>query len=166
MIKNEAKVLDSKMVNAVREQIEHRAQWLYFLLTEAEKNGIDTGFAKNAIFNCGCMRRLKKEDLGRFREIYTEMFETMPPVFEQIAQVTDEELLLKMYYCPLVAGWKKVTQDEETIRRLCDIAMYGDRGMFSTDGLEFLLESTIAEGYECCTVRVMNTAGTSEPDKK
>lgn len=157
MIKNEPKTRDDKAVNEVRAQIEHRAQWLYFLLTEAEKNGVDPEFAKKAIFNCGCLKKLSPEDLSHFREIYTSVFEDMPPIFEQVAEVTDKELLLKMYYCPLVAGWKKVTDDEEEIKQLCDIAMYGDRGMFSTEGLQFNLESTIADGCECCTVRVVNT---------
>lgn len=38
---------------------------------------------------------------------------------------------MHFHHCPLVAGWQRVTDDEELIERYCDIAMEGDRGIFS-----------------------------------
>jgi hypothetical protein len=67
--------------------------------------------------------------------------------------VTDEELKIEFHYCPLVAAWKKLTNDEEKIATLCDIAMDGDRGIASEfDSFEFELGKTIAKGDKICEV--------------
>ena len=52
-VKNEPKI-KSKLIVAIREQLEHRASWLYLLCDEAKKRGLDPNdFAAAAIKRCG-----------------------------------------------------------------------------------------------------------------
>lgn len=52
-VKNEPKI-KNKLIVAIREQLEHRALWLYLLCDEAKKEGIaPTSFARKAISRCG-----------------------------------------------------------------------------------------------------------------
>jgi hypothetical protein len=68
---------------------------------------------------------------------------------------TDEELKIDFHYCPLVAAWKKLTNDETRISALCDIAMDGDRGIISKfDKFTFELGDTIANGKDTCQVLI------------
>ena len=51
-IRNEAKI-KNKIITAVREQLEHRALWLYLLRDETAKRGIDPNeFSSDAIGRC------------------------------------------------------------------------------------------------------------------
>lgn len=63
-IKNEAKI-KNKIIVAVREQLEHRALWLYLLRDEARKRGLyPNEFSSVAIRRCGLAQRknlVKKE---------------------------------------------------------------------------------------------------------
>ena len=53
MAKNEAKIKNPLIV-AIREQLEHRALWMYLLCDEAKKKGLDsTDYAPAAIKRCG-----------------------------------------------------------------------------------------------------------------
>jgi hypothetical protein len=48
---------NNKIIKAVRGMLEHRATWLYLLLDEARKRGINTeDFAKAAVMRCGCFQ--------------------------------------------------------------------------------------------------------------
>ena len=52
-----------------------------------------------------------------------------------------------------MAAWKKQTNDEKDIEKLCDIAMDGDRGIVSMfPDFEFVLEETIAQGKPVCRI--------------
>ena len=52
-VKNEAKIKNPLIV-AIREQLEHRALWMYLLCDEAKKKGLDaTEYAPEAIKRCG-----------------------------------------------------------------------------------------------------------------
>ena len=52
-IVNEAKI-KNPFIAKIRELLEHRAFWLYLLVDEAEKRGLDpTDFASAAISRCG-----------------------------------------------------------------------------------------------------------------
>ena len=52
-INNEAKIKNPLIV-AIREQLEHRALWMYLLCDEAKKKGLDaTTYAPDAIKRCG-----------------------------------------------------------------------------------------------------------------
>lgn len=52
-VKNEPKIKNA-LITAIREQLEHRATWLYLLCDEAEKRGLDKkDFGSAAIKRCG-----------------------------------------------------------------------------------------------------------------
>lgn len=58
-------------IKAIRGLLEHRAAWLYLLLDEAGKRGIQTDeFAKAAILRCGCFQgdRLRAGIGGNHRQ--------------------------------------------------------------------------------------------------
>lgn len=56
MVKNEPKYRIS-VLQKIREQLEHRALWLYLLCREAEKKGIAwEDFAPSAVRSCGLMQ--------------------------------------------------------------------------------------------------------------
>jgi len=154
-IKNKSKINEKAVLNN-RAAIEHRATWFYLLLDEARKEGLNWEFAKRAITRCGCFHGdtlfNEVENLKDFSD--NLISDTAKKVFEaEIVEVTDDKLILEFNYCPLVAAWLKQTDDEEDIVKLCDIAMDGDRGIISTlRDYELDLESTIAEGDDCCRI--------------
>ena len=66
-IKNEPKIKNPLIV-AIREQLEHRALWMYLLCDEAKKKGLDSKeYAPDAIRRCGLYQgaNLRKKAGGR-----------------------------------------------------------------------------------------------------
>lgn len=154
MIKNEASDR-GQHIKDLRDAIEHRATWFYFLLQEAKKRGLDYEFARDAIKGCGCFhgnnKYTKTDDLSVFAPEFVN--ENVRNIFEMDTTLTEDEFHIEFHYCPLVAAWKKLTNDEEEIATLCDIAMDGDRGIASTfPEFEFELGKTIAKGDSICEV--------------
>lgn len=154
MIKNEASDRGQHITD-LRDAIEHRATWFYYLVQEAKKRGLDYDFARDAIKGCGCFhgnnKYTKTDDLAVFAPEFIS--ENVKNIFEMDTTLTEEEFNIDFHYCPLVAAWKKLTNDEEEIAMLCDIAMDGDRGIASTfDKFEFHLGKTIAKGDNICEV--------------
>jgi hypothetical protein len=140
----------------LRAAIEHRAAWLYCLVEEAEKAGLDTDFAHHAIFNCGCFhgdtKFTKTDDLIAFAKEFANP--NVTDIFEMEVKAEEKELAVDFHYCPLVASWLKLTKDEKKIAELCDIAMDGDRGIAERFGaFEFSLGQTIAKGDKICQIR-------------
>jgi len=147
------------LLKAIRGTLEHRAIWLYLLLKEAEKKGIqweDIGFP--AIKSCGNIHGKELVDLGRtssLKGLKKKLF-TIPAqiVFEmKILESTDHKLSIDFGYCPLVAAWQKIGCTDEEIGRLCDIAMEGDRGIAESFDGKLELGDTIANGYQKCQIR-------------
>ena len=156
MIKN-VHCINEKHTEDLRQAFEHRATWFYFLIEEAEKRGIDIQFAKDAIYKCGCFHGENKfpktDDIKEFAAAFAT--EQLKKAFEMDVKTTDEELNIEFHYCPLVAAWKKLTNDETKISKLCDIAMDGDRGIVSKyDKFTFELGDTIASGANICQVLI------------
>lgn len=142
-------------IKDLRDAIEHRATWFYYLIEEAQKRGLDYDFARSAIKSCGCFHGKNKytntDDLKAFAPEFVT--ENVKNIFEMDVNVTDEEMKIEFHYCPLVAAWNKLTDDEEKIATLCDIAMDGDRGIASQfEAFEFELGKTIAKGDSICEV--------------
>ena len=97
-IKNEAKI-KNKIIVAVREQLEHRALWLYLLRDEASKRGLDPNeFSSAAIRRCGLAQGknlVKKGKTTSLKGLKKTLF-TKPAqwVFEmKVVESTDEKLL-------------------------------------------------------------------------
>lgn len=143
----------------VREQLEHRALWLYLLVDEAEKRGLDADdFAAAAIKRCGLYQGgeiIEKSGTKSLRGLRRTLFtKSAQIVFEmKVLEETDDVLSIDFHYCPLVKAWQKQDLPDEEIERLCDIAMCGDRGIGETLGVTLELPRTIARGDDCCTIR-------------
>lgn len=161
-IHNQSKINDDQ-TNVYRSMVEHRATWLYLLLDEARKRGLDwDDFARKAVFRCGCFhgetKFTKTEDLKKFASEFAG--EVVKKVFEMdIKELSNDVFVVEFNYCPLVAAWMKQTDNEEDIAHLCDIAMEGDRGIISMlPKFEFDLQDTIASGGKVCRIVITKKA--------
>lgn len=157
-VKNDAKI-NNALLNAVREQLEHRATWLYLLCDEAQKRGLDPrDFGSAAVKRCGLTQGknlVAKGKTDSLKGLKKTLF-TLPAqlVFEmKIQNCTDDELEIHFHYCPLVKAWQKAGCTDEEIAMLCDIAMCGDRGIGERYGAELDLPKTIAKGDDICHLR-------------
>jgi hypothetical protein len=152
---------EEQVVQEVRKAIEHRATWMYLLLQEARKRGLDwDDFARPAIRETGCFygqkRREMMENPGSMEEFATVFAAgTSRMVFEMEVLAADEgKYHLDFHYCPLVSAWEKLGAPPEEIEQLCDIAMDGDRGIADEfPPFEFSLGKTIAGGHPVCQIR-------------
>lgn len=147
------------LLRAVREQLEHRALWLYLLCDEAGKQGLKwEDFGCNAIKRCGLYQGKNLVEKGKTRSLkglkkvlFTRIARL---VFEmEIVECTDDTLFIDFHYCPLVKAWQKQNCSNTEIERLCDIAMCGDRGIGEIFGAELELPDTIARGKHVCKLR-------------
>ncbi len=147
------------LITAVREQLEHRALWLYLLCDEARQQGIPLdNFAPEAIHRCGLYQGsglVNKDGTKSLKGLKKTLF-TKPAqmVFEmKILRCTDDHLDIDFHYCPLVKAWQKQGCSDEDISMFCDIAMCGDRGIAESYGCELDLPKTIARGDDVCEIR-------------
>ena len=158
MIKNEPKYKIS-VLQKIREQLEHRAFWLYLLCNEAKKKGVDwEDFAPEAITECGLSQGKDLVDKGgtdSLKGLRKTLFTKAAQfVFEMdVKKSTDDELFIDFHYCPLVKAWQKAGCSDEEIARLCDIAMCGDHGIGERYNADLILESCIAKGDDICALR-------------
>ena len=144
-------------VEQLRNAIEHRATWMYLLMDEARKRGLDwDDFARKAIFKCGQFHGSTKfPDTDSIKEFGSAFaYDTLRDVFDMdVLELNEDRFVIEINYCPLVSGWLKQTTDEEDIAHLCDIAMDGDRGIVDQfPSFMFDLQSTIAKGDSVCRV--------------
>lgn len=142
-------------IKDLRDAIEHRATWFYYMFTEAKKRGLDSEFAHEAIRKCGCFHGEAKytptSDLKAFEKEFAS--ENVKNIFQMDVGCTEEQMDITFHYCPLVAAWRKLTDDEELIAEMCEIAMDGDRGICSQfKDFNFHLGKTIAKGDDICEV--------------
>ena len=158
-IKNESKIKNALIVG-IRDQLEHRALWMYLLIDEARKKGLDPNeYVPEAIKRCGLyqggnlrqkagggssLKGLKKTLFSKFAQWVFEM---------DVKRVEDDHLDIDFHYCPLVKAWQKQGCSDEEIRMLCDHAMCGDRGIAESFGCELDLPKTIARGDDVCEIR-------------
>ncbi len=152
MIKNNPTINEPDIVN-LRNFIEHRASWMALLLDEAKKEGADPEkVGRNAVFRMGKIHGEKFKGAKSMEEFAEKFLPShIRKVFEMdIANLTDDTLEVHFGYCPLVAAWQKLGLSDETIELYCDIAMDGDRGISSVNGMELTLEGTIAQGKDKC----------------
>ena len=158
-IHNEPKIKNA-IIAAIREQLEHRALWMYLLCDEAKKKGLSPEeYAPEAIHRCGryqganlrrkagggeSLKGLKKTLFSKFAQWVFEM---------DILRSDDDHLDINFHYCPLVKAWQKQGCSDEEIRLLCDHAMCGDRGIAESFGCTLELPATIARGDDVCQIR-------------
>lgn len=147
------------LIVAVREQLEHRATWLYLLCDEARKRGLDPrDFGSAAVKRCGLTQGeslVKKGSTNALTGLRKTLFTKAAQwVFEmKVIHSTDDELELHFHYCPLVKAWQKAGCSDEEIGILCDIAMCGDQGIGESYGAVLDLPKCIAKGDDICHLR-------------
>lgn len=158
IVKNEPKI-KTPIISAVREQLEHRAFWLYLLCDEADKKGLKwEDFACDAVTRCGLSQGanlVKKGKTDSLTGLRKTLF-TLPAqwIFEmKIVESTDDKLSIDFHYCPLVKAWQKAGCTDEEIARLCDIAMCGDHAIGKQYGASLDLPKCIAKGDDICALR-------------
>ena len=111
-IVNEPKIKNAFVVK-IRELLEHRAFWLYLLVDEAEKRGLDPrDFASAAISRCGISQGsdlVKKGGTKSLKGLRKTLFTKAARwVFEMdLVENTDDTLYLDFHYCPLVKAIAK-----------------------------------------------------------
>ena len=157
-ITNEPKITLS-LIQAVRGQMEQRAQWLYLLCDEAGKRGLDWwDVGSAAIKRCGLNQGadlVKKGGTKSLKGLRKTLF-TKPGqwMFEMdVKRCDDDHLDIDFHYCPLVKGWQKMGCTDEEIALLCDIAMCGDQGIGEAYGCKLDLPAAIAKGDSVCKLR-------------
>ena len=157
-IKNSTTISDP-IIDNYRSMIGHRALWMYLMLQEAKKAGLDDVFAENAIYRCGIIhgeRTSKPAGTTSLKNLMKESFkeEVGQKVFEmEVLECTDDYFAVDFHHCPLVAEWQKQGATDEEMPRLCELAMMGDRGIAEAYGCDLELPQTIAEGAPTCQIR-------------
>ncbi|HZK01395.1 MAG TPA: L-2-amino-thiazoline-4-carboxylic acid hydrolase [Anaerovoracaceae bacterium] len=157
-VKNNPKIKNIVVVQ-VREQLEHRAHWLYLLCDEAGKRGLDwDDFGSAAIQRCGLSQGNNLVKTGKTKSLkgLKKTLFTKPAqwVFEmKVLKSTDDELFLDFHYCPLVKAWQKAGCTDKEIATLCDIAMCGDHGIGECYDSVLDLPKSIAKGDDICALR-------------
>jgi hypothetical protein len=157
-LKNEPKN-KSWLVQQIRNFFEHRALWLYLLCDEAKKKGYaPEEFAPEAIKRCGLFHGSNYVDNGKsssLKALQKKLF-GLPGslIFEmKVRRTTDDNLDVDFHYCPLVKAWQKQGCSVEEMTKLCDFAMWGDRGIAESFGCTLDLNKTIAKGDDICEIR-------------
>lgn len=157
---NQPKNTGDAVTNKLRNAFSHRALWMGLLLKEMQERGLDwEEIGHSAIFSTGCMHGdgLKEkldapDSLVEFGKTFLN--EDVIKIFEMdIKKLDENELTVEFGYCPLVTAWTQAGIEGETLSKLCDIAMSGDRGIGSRfENFEFRLGKTIAQGNRVCEV--------------
>lgn len=148
-------------ITFIRGALEHRATWMYLLLKEAEKKGLQwEDIGRPAVHACGNLHGagfVQRSGTDRLKGLKDTLFtEQVQRIFEiTILESTDDTLSVDFGYCPLVAAWQKLGCSDEEIARLCDIAMEGDRGIAERFGAQLELGDTIANGHSTCQVQFL-----------
>lgn len=143
----------------IRNAMEVRAALIYYFVKAAKDMGIDyLTLGRTAMFNNGIYKaKTTFHDTDRVDELAKDYFkpETLLAFDGGLTVCNEKCLLEESTYCPLVASWQKLTDDEKFIEELCDIAMCGDRGILSCfPQFEFALLGTIFDEGKKCRVQV------------
>ncbi|MDR2110380.1 MAG: L-2-amino-thiazoline-4-carboxylic acid hydrolase [Spirochaetaceae bacterium] len=147
------------LIKKIRELLEHRALWMYLLCDEARKQGLDPErFAPAAVRRCGLYHGKNIVDGGNSRSlrVLRKKLFGLPGrlVFEmKVRRSTDDNFDVDFSYCPLVKAWQKQGCSDTEMDRMCDFAMWGDRGIAESFGCELELRKTIARGDGVCEIR-------------
>ncbi len=160
-ISNQPHVTDNELCNVRRAAIEQRGKWAAAFYLEAKKEGIDLApIMRRAIHKIGVESGQKEkavfDNKAPTAGAYATYFCNKPvsETFEKnLESLEEDEAVVSMNYCALLAAWQKMGLSDEECALLCDIAMEGDRGIAEGVGLDFELEGTLAEGCKCCTLR-------------
>ena len=155
-IKNEA-VKQNDTIEMMRKNFEHRATWMGLIYDEGKKRGVDLEeIIRAAIKRTGHIHgenikaaNKNPDSVGSFGLTFLD--DNGVKCFQMdIQDPTADKMDVEFHYCPLVSAWEKLGFDQETMAKLCDMAMDGDRGIAQANGFKFELGDTIAKGNSCC----------------
>lgn len=143
----------------IRASMEQRAALIYYFVKTAKDMNMDyitlgrKAMFQNGVYKCKNTFTPTK-DVEEFTKDYMKA-DTLR-AFDGECTVCDSGCLIEeSTYCPLVAAWQKLTDDEKFIEELCDIAMYGDRGILSCyPDFAFTLQETLFDNGRKCCVKV------------
>lgn len=149
------KYQDDKEVNIERSCFMHRSTWLFMLVDEMKKAGVDyETIARNAVARCGDLDAHTRYDATTMQELKDKLLDDITlKTMEGNATVTDDTLDIEFTYCPHLQAWQKLTDDPKMIDLLCDIAMEGDREIFRQHP-EWNYELTDRMGAGCKTCKM------------
>ena len=153
------KYQDDPLVAQKRADFMHRSTWMYLLIDEMRKHGLDIETARAAVRRCGVLDAHNRysEDAGV--EDYDDLVAFCNAIFSDVVQKTleadvrvdENDLDVEFHYCPHITAWQKLTDDPELINRLCDIAMEGDRAIAAAHpNWEYTLTDRIGAGCKSC----------------
>lgn len=157
MFKNETTVNDT-LSREIRAANETRGLWYYMLVKSAAKHGLDAeSYARGAIRQVGQYYRKKYPNtdsvpdfLGAFLSEHT-----IKQFHAELISLTDDEAVVHFHYCPMAAMWKRLSDDGEYLKKICDCAMDVDRGVFDLyEHLGFELIDSIVAGCSVCKLRI------------
>lgn len=144
---------------ALRTAMETRAAMIYYFVKAAKDMGYDyVELGRKAMFDNGIYKAktsfTKTDKVEHFAQDYMRP-ETVEAFDGKIICCTSECMQEESTYCPLVACWQRLTDDEKFLEELCDIAMCGDRGILSCyPEFEFSLLGTLFDEGKTCRVQV------------
>lgn len=142
----------------LRDSMEARAALIYCFVKAAKELGMDyLTLGRKAMFDSGVWKANtlfhKTEQVDELAGEYMPV-DTIKAFDGELLVCNSSCLLEESTYCPLVAAWQKLTDDEQFLEELCDIAMCGDRGILSCyPSFQFELLGTLFDG-DRCKVRV------------
>lgn len=139
---------------SIRVAMETRAALIYCFVKAAKDMGVDyVALGRKAMYDSGIYKvRTSFRETDRVDEFTKDYMkpDTLRAFDGQITTCCPTCMVEESTYCPLVSAWQKLTDDEKFVEELCDIAMYGDRGILSCyPEFEFSLLGTLFDGDRC-----------------
>lgn len=143
----------------LRESMEVRAALIYYFVKAARDMGVDyVTLGRKAMFDNGVYKAKTTFHPAQRVDVFSKEYmkpETLEAFDGKITVCEESCMVEQSTYCPLVACWQKLTDDEKFIEELCDIAMCGDRGILSCyPQFQFTLLGTIFDEGGKCQVKV------------
>ncbi len=153
------KVYHNDHIEALRGCSKSRALLIYKLFEKAEQCGLnEEDFAREVIWECGCFRAEHHfpdtDSVQDFAAVY-QTDDWIKTFDTEMITCTEDLLVVKSHYCPLLDMWEQLTQDRERLAKVCDIAMDGDRALaHKYPNFNFRVSKTMAKGDDYCEVMV------------
>ena len=155
MIENTPKIVNNYAVDTVRGAYENAARWMYYLVREGLEHGLPIEFAHDAMKASGDVFHTSRfQNVKSVEDFVREYMDFGAQKVKEgtVAQQDADHVKIVFGYCPLVAAWQKLTDDEEFIRKLCGCCEAMDRQIAEDLGMTLETEGTIAQGCGVCTL--------------
>lgn len=160
MVNIPKKYLNEKPVETLRAAIENQGKWIYFLTVEGLENGLSSEFAQKAMYELGeTYTHHEFRGCNTMQLLGTKLMNrAMEKGMEAEADIHDEQLDLKIGYCPMLNMWGQLTADPERKKTLCAINCEMYRGLAEALGYSFERTASIASGCDHCMLTFKKTS--------